>query len=357
VSLATIGGHTVNRARVAWPTWGLWWADVDSPDPAELEGRQALTIASTTFSGTVVRGGAVDGRSAYRLVAGAGGVSKPLPKRGYVNDAGVALSNVLADAAREAGETLVTAGLSTRLGPHYARQAGETLGDLLQRHAPQAWYADADGALRLGTRAASTYAGTAPRTKVDPLGAVVDLVVESLEDLAPGVQVDGNNPASDLQIDLTPERLTVRVYSGKTLSRRLRAYARIVRAIFPSLAYAGVWEYRVVTQTGERMNLQPARVASGMPNLVNVPVRPGVPGVKATVLPGELVLVCFADCDPSRPQVFAHDAADSVGWQPLSFQIGGPAALGIAYQGSPVQAGPFAGAVTLGSARFKVSPV
>lgn len=357
MSLATIGGSAVSRARVSWPAWGLWWADVDSPEPVELAGRQALLLAATTFSGTIVSGAAFDGRSAYRLVAGAGGVSKALPKKGYVNDAGVALAGVLADAAREAGETLVTAGITTRLGPHYSRQAGETLGDLLQRHFPSQWYADADGTLRTGTRATTTYEGDAPRTRVDKRSEVVDLAVDNLEGLTPGVRVDGARPATDLQIDLTPDRLTVRVYGKRRLSARLAAYRRIMRALFPSLAYAGTWEYRVVNQTGERLNLQPARVASGMPDLRNVPVRPGLAGTKAQVLPGELVLVCFADCDPSRPNVFAHDAADAPGWQPLSVELGGPAALGIAYQGSTVQAGPFAGAVTLGSVRYKVSPV
>jgi len=344
----------VAKARVAWPTWGLWWVDLNTVDPAELSGRVTLDAAGTAFSGTIVSGGAFDGRAAYRLVAGAGGVNKPLPRKSYVNDAGVALANVLNDAAREAGETLVGAP-STRLGPHYVRREWETFGDLLQRHCPQNWYADADGTIRIGKRAATTYAGDAPRTRVDPAGAVIDLAVDSLEGLAPGVQVDGATPATDLQIDLTPERMTVRIYSGRRSSRQLSALTQIVRAVFPSLAYLGVWGYRVVTQTGERLNLQPARVASGMPDLRSVPVRPGVAGAKSRVMLGELVLVCFEDGDPSRPQVFAHDAADSAGWMPLSIEFG-EAALPIAYQGSPVVAGPFGGTVTLGSTLAKVRP-
>lgn len=355
MSLGTFADHTVSKARVAWPTWGLWWADLDSPDPVEASGRTALTVAATAFSGTVIAGGVYDGRASYRIVAGAGGVNKPLPRKSYVNDAGVSLANVLGDAAREAKEALVGAP-STRLGPHYVRQEGETLGDLLQRHCPKNWYADTDGTIRIGKRAATTYSGDAPRVRVDPRGAVVDLAVDSLDGLTPGVQIDGAKPATDLQVDLSPDRLTVRVYSAARTTRRLDAYARILRAVFPSLAYLGVWEYRVVTQIGERLNLQPARVASGMPDLRAVPVRPGVSGVKCKVMPGELVLVCFADCDPSRPQVFAHDNADAPGWMPLEFQIGGPVGLPVAYQGSALVAGPFGGVVTLGSTLAKVRP-
>lgn len=356
MTLATLSGLSATRATVAWPTWGRWWADVDCAEPAALSGRQVLTIAGTDFSGTVVAGGENAGRSAFRLVAGAGGFAKSLPRRGYVNDAGVSLAQVLGDAAREAGETLVTSGLTTRLGPHYTRREGETFGDLLERHAPRAWYADPDGTIRLGTRTATAYDGTAPRVRTDPRAGVVDLAVDSLEGLAPGVQVDGHAPATDLEIDLTPERLTVRVYYAPGVTRRLQAWRALMRAAFPSLAYLGVWEYRVVTQTLERLNIQPARVASGMPNLANVPVRPGVSGFKALVTPGELVLVCFADGDPSRPQVFAHGAADAPGWQPISLDVGGPGALPIAYQGATVQAGPFAGVITLGSTLAKVRP-
>lgn len=355
MSLATFVDHVVSKARVAWPTWGLWWADVDSPDPVEVSGSAVLTIGTTAFSGTVVAGGVFDGRASYRLVAGAGGVNKPLPKKSYINDAGVALASVLNDAARAAGETLADLP-STRLGPHYVRQEGESLGDLLQRHCAGSWYADLDGTIRIGKRAATTYSGDAPRVRVDPRRAVVDLAVDSLYGLAPGVQIDGSAPASDLQVDLTTDRLTVRAYSASPTTERLEAYAEIIRAVFPSLAYLGVWEYRVVTQSGERLNLQPARVASGMPDLRAVPVRPGVSGVKSVVTPGELVLVCFADGDPSRPQVFAHDHADAPGWMPLEFQIGGPLALPMAYEGSAVVAGPFGGTVTLGSTLGKVRP-
>jgi hypothetical protein len=160
---------------------------------------------------------------------------------------------------------------------------------------------------------------------------VIDLAVDSLEGLAPGVQVDGQAPATDLQIDLTPDRLTVRVYAGKRTSRRIDAYRRIMRAAFPSLAYAGTWEYRVITASGGKANLQPVRVASGMPDIRNATVRQGAYGLVDTIPPGELVLVVFADNDPSRPQVTMRGAADSITWLPLAAAI--PVALGA---GTPI---------------------
>lgn len=346
MSLGTLDGHSCSTACITWPAWGLWWAEAWLPDGAELEGALTLSLGGVDFAGTVVSGGAYDGRAAYRIVAGKGGVSKPLSKKGYANDAGVSLAGVIADAAREAGET-VTGVPSTRLGPHYARAEGVTLGDLLERHFPAGWYARADGVIVIGSWPATTYEGTAPRTRVDLVGSVVDIATDDLSGLTPGVQVDGGAPASDLQFDLSPTRLTARVYSARRPSRRLAAYRRIMRACFPSLAYLGCWEYRVVTATGDRLNLQPARVASGMPNLTNVPVRPGVFGMKPTLAsasaPGELVLVCFADGDPSRPNVIAQDAADSpAGLQALAAQAASGGARPLARIGDLTPSGPIA---------------
>lgn len=358
MSTATLNGATASRARVQVGAWGCWFADVDLTTPEALSGAATLVIADQTFQGTVLSGGAFDGRAAYRIVGGKGQHGKPLPKKGYINDAGVSLATVLRDAATSAGETL-GALPTTKLGPHYARPEGTTLGDLLAEHFHRNWYVDFAGVTQLGQRPATTYTGTAPRTRTDPAVGVVELAVDSLAGIVPGVQVDGALPATDVEIEVTPDRITARIYHGlrtTATSRLNEALAAIVRSLFPRLAYAGTWEFRVTSQSAERLNLQPARVASGMPDLRNVPVRPGVAGAKAKVALGELVLVAFADCDPSRPQVYAHDAADAPGWMPLEITIGGPLAFPIAYQGSPVQAGPFSGANVGGSTLAKVRP-
>jgi hypothetical protein len=262
---------------------------------------------------------------------------------------------VLGDAAAAAGETIADVP-ATLLGPHYARPKAPA-SELLNLQASQNWYVDFAGVTRIGQRPATTYTGTAPRVRVDPLAQVIDLAVDSIAGLVPGVRVDGHEAATDVHLELDPERLTARVYyAASPLSQRLKAWADILLGLDPRARYRGTFEFRVVTQAGERLNLQPVYAASKMPDLANVPVRLA-PGVKAQHLLGSLVMVAFADADPSRPYVFAGDEPDAPGWHPLALELGGPATLGIAYQGSPVQAGPFAGAVTLGSARFKVSPV
>ncbi len=354
MSLGTLGGNAVSRAVVQVGAWGAYWIDVDLVEPVTIAGLTTFVLGGVSFACTVVSGGAIDGRASYRLVGGHGGWGKPVPARGYSDDAGVKLGTVVSDAASAVGETL--GGVpTTRLGPHYARRSDAPASAVLNDVAPRAWRVDFDGITRFGVRPTTTYVGDAPRTRRDPNATVVELATEDLTGIVPGVTVDGSAPATDVEYVLDAKRLTARVYAGARLNRMADAQRRIFEALFPRMKYAGGFEFRVVTQSGERLNLQPVRTATGLPSLSNVPVRPGMAGMKATVLPGSLVVVQFLDQDPSRPIVTNHDAPDAPGWMPLFLTLGGPGALGVARMTDPVQAGPFSGVIVSGSLRVKAA--
>jgi len=320
MSAVTLNGVASSRGRVQIPAWGAWWADVDLSDDAVLSGAVTLLVGDAEFSGTIVSGGVSDGRAAYRVVGGAGGLGRTLPARGYHDADGVRVSTVVGDLASEAGESIVGAS-SARRGPHYARPAQAACVTLAEL-APQSWYVASDGVVHVGARPEVAYAGDAPRVRVDSSGGVIDFAVDSdVPTFVPGLVVDGAASATDVELYWEGARLTARVWSGARPSRRLDAWRRVYDAIDPRRAYRGVTEYRVVTQTGELFALQAVRVASGMPDLQDVPCR-GVPGVRATVTLGELVLVAFVDGDPSRPAIIAHDAPGAPGWSPSVLELG-----------------------------------
>lgn len=355
MSSARLNGTACSIARVQCGDWGTWWADCTLTDPTEIAAGATvqLLFADLTLSGTVVSGGAFEGRAAYRVAGGRGGWGKPIESRAYLDDSGVSASLVLEDAARDAGET-ITDLPSTLLGAHFTRLEG-TASAALNLLAPRAWRVDFDGITRIGKRPTTTYTGTAPRTHVDRNAAVIELATETLAGLVPGVSIDGSAPATDVEFSITANRITARVWAASRSSRALSAIERAVLSLFPDLKYRGAYEFRIVSQSGERLNLQPVRSATSMPDLPNVPVRPGMAGLKAQHLPGALVVVQFLDADGSRPIVTGFDDADAPGWMPLEIDIGGPGALGIALLGDTVQAGPYAGVITAASARAKAT--
>lgn len=325
---ATLGGSPVLRARVQVPAWGIWWADVDLAEAIDLVGLVTLEIGGLALSGYIMSGGPSEGRAAYRVVGGSGGWGTNLSARAYSNDGGVKASTVITDAASDVAETLVDPP-TTRLGPHYTRPSGPASA-VLDVVAERAWYVDFEGSTCFGARSSTEYDG--PGTILpgsSPAFGVVEIAAEDLSGLVPGVTIGGGDPAVDVEYDLTESRLTARLYLGARTSRRVDALARLVDALDPRRIFRGTYEFRVVSQIGDRLNLQPARASSGMPSFARVPVR-GAPGVRATVALGELVLVTFADADPSRPCVIAHDAPDAPGWMPIALELGDAPTLGIA---------------------------
>jgi hypothetical protein len=336
------------------PGVGLWYANVDLAGEVALSGQVSLSMLDTVWLGTIIAGAVVDGKSRYRIVAGAGKWGTELPPRAYANDAGLQVSKLIADVASEAGERPPANAPTTRKGPHYARPlapASFTLNLL----APRDWYALADGVVTFGARPVLP-ASALPVVARDPVGLSVEYAAaDSFAGLLPGLATEFGT-AADLELSVDSTGARARAYAGlEGGNARVQWFARMLDAVDPGRRFRGVSEYRIVTQSGERLNLQPVRSRSALPDLARVPVRMGIPGCKATFLPGAQVLVSFLEGDPTRPAVTGFDAPDQPGWMPLVLQFGGPIALGIARQTDPVVAGPFGGAIVQGSIRVKAS--
>jgi hypothetical protein len=351
IASVTLNGHAASACLLTIPGVGLWYAGVDLADEVALSGSITLSVLGVSYQGYVIAGGVVDGRSRYRVVAGAGGWGRELAPRAYANDAGLTVAKLVADAAAEAGEP-TPADVPTRvLGPHFNRPALPA-SFVLNQLAPRAWYAREDGVVAFGARPALP-ASSLPVVARNPAARCVTLALtDSAAGLLPGVATEYGS-AADVEIELGPEGPRARLYASPAPSRRVSALARLLAAHDPGARFRGVHEYRVVTQTGERLNLQPVRSRAALPDLARVPVRAGVPGVKATHSPGSAVLVAFLDADPSRPAVVGFDEPTQPGWMPLFLELGAAPTLGVARQTDPVQAGPFSGVIVTGSVRIK----
>lgn len=336
--IATLEGHTVTHGRVWVPRFGLPWAEVSLDVEATLTGSVSLTVADTTWRMAVVAGGANVGRSHYRLVGGAGGWGRDVAEKGYANDAGVKVSTVLGDAAAEVGETFAATLPTTRIGPAYARERGPAA-RVLEHVAPGAWYVREDGSTVLGLRAASSLATAYTVGAVDLARGTATLAAEQIAGIVPGLVVEGLTVA-DVLHEVTPGALRSHVWgeSAAGETRRVEAIRAIVAQLFPDMRYRGVYEYRVVTQSGERLDVQPVRTGLGLPSLRRVPVRHGIPGAKASHLLGSRVLVSFVDADPARPVVVGFEEPDGPGALAVLLTLQG-GTKGIARKDDAVRAG------------------
>jgi hypothetical protein len=271
---------------------------------------------------------------------------------------------VLTDAASACGEALAADSLpTTRLGLAWAREEGPAARSL-ESIAPAGWYVGEDGITRIGKRTPKALALSSSVTSIDRARGTVTVATDSIVSIVPGAIIEGLE-AVDVLHEIAPGakfRSTIWGAGVAVTSRRLTALSRIIDALDPDRRFRGVYEYRIVTQVAERLNLQPVRVSTGMPDLERVTVRPGVPGTKAMHALGSRVLVAFIDASPSFPVVIGFENAEGEGFAPLAIKveaaaidIGKPALLGAARFSDTVQAGPFGGVITGASALVRIA--
>jgi hypothetical protein len=319
MGLATLNELHATKAVVQIPKWGCWYADVELDGEHTLTGACTLVVADLTLKGTILSGGPIKGRSPYRVVGGKGGWRKVIARESYADDAGVKVSKVVGDAARLAGETLGPIPSSLRVGPGFTRPEEEAW-KTLERVVPRGWYIDENGVTQIGTRTAGTVPAGAQRIKpVDLARGTVTLASDSIKTLLPGVVVDGLT-ALDVMHEVSAKgglRTTIwGARSAGATNRGLDAFEKLLDAVDPDRRFRGVFEYRVVTRDGKRLNLQPVRVSTGLPELSRVVARPGVSGCDADVALGSYVLVGFIEADPSRPYIAAYEDAEGEGFVP-----------------------------------------
>jgi hypothetical protein len=326
-------GKIVTDARLFIPAWGCCYADISIDGEFPLTGKQTLVLNDLNFSGTILSGGPATGRSFFRVVAGAGGWGKTVAKRSYANDAGVKLITVLIDVAQEVGETfdLTTIDPSATVGTSFARPS-EPASRVLEQVAQSNWYVDVDGLTRIGKRKPSDLTGKVTITSpTDRAAGEIELSSETIAAIKPGLMIEGLT-ILDVVHEIAEGKLRTNLYgelSTSTNSRRLDAWRVLLDQLDPNRKFRATWEYRLVTKSGNRVNLQPVLTSSGMPDLQNVKIRPGVAGAKNSLALGCLVLVTFVNGSPNQAQVTGVEDADGGGFLPLTTSIDSQATTSI----------------------------
>lgn len=312
MSTVTANGRIVPKASITFPMYGAWVADIEMPDSLKLASPVTLVIGDLTVIGTIVRQADFAGSVSARIVGGAGGWRKEIPAKGYAHDAGIKLSSVLTDAARECGESIVVSKDRT-LGLNFAREkaVGERMLHLLL---DGLWWIDSKGVTQTGARSSDKI--VTPFTVLNYSGGMGQFEISS-ESLAPW------QPGRTFTCNTVPETQTIssvtvtgtnegivklHVLSTSLAVERLRTDIRaMIRSEIASLSYGFVWEYTVSSSSPTNGTVDATPSDARMPPLTKVPLAPELGAAAPST--GSKCRIRFVNADPSRPEVVSFGSS------------------------------------------------
>lgn len=320
MSLATLGGDQVTRARVAMPLRGLWHVSAETVSNGLGDGLPYdFTAPGLPLKGTSYASGVFAERATIRLVAGGGGLGTELRQVSYRR---VLVEHVLADLMRETGEVLAATSDAAILATHLEkftrpRATGAiALGMLLDVVPGATWRALDNGTIWVGQE-------TWPVVDFDHQVLEEDvaagrLVLVSAETtLRPGVTLGGRR-VTRVDHSFEPSRVrTIVEYTPNELQtgdRLLGAIARVVMRITRGVRMhvRHVGKIVGVAEADGSVNVK----LDGDAVLGNdaMPMRYGLPGWKAKVPAGTRCAMQFEEADPRRPVVvgFEGEAVDEL---------------------------------------------
>jgi hypothetical protein len=339
---AHVGGQRVIAATVHVPQFGPWWADLTFEDDApDVAGEVTFVIGELELVGTVdTTHDGTHGRQRHtRIVAGAGAWGRLVAARGYHNDAGVRARVVVDDLVALVGEELDTAfaPVAERVGIDFVRQAGPASRALEDAIGGARWWVGYDGVTRVGERSTSTpEAGSYEVLEHAPDERVVVLAIDDLRTVGIGSvlteRLDTPQTVRGLEIRLTADDVRVRAWCGGEASTGDRI-ADLVRRIVERVSDGrlwGLWRYRVVRMSSDRVELQAVRAAAGLPDIAPISMWCGVAGAHAELAQGAEVLVQFVEGLRSMPVITHYAGKDGVGWTPTNVVLTASSTLKLA---------------------------
>ncbi len=353
---ASVNGQRVLSACLHVPAVGAWVLDVDLDTQAALSGAVEAQLGALTLRGTVAPdfSGSFGLASRYRVIGGAGGWSKRLAPKDYHNDAGIKLSTVALDAAREVGETLeLQPGADQRVGIDFVRAAAPASLVLEQLLRGVPWWVDYDGITRVGARPQAEVGAGVELLDFDPHNKVATLAVDDLRAISIGSVLRARLPrplvVRELEIQVDKGALRVSAWGqeletqGATRTRLLRSLRALVRKFVndapPCHDFMAKYRYRVVRMVANRAELQAVRKRARLPDTLPVSIHPGMAGLSAVLTPGALVLVEFIEGDPTQPIVTHFATQDEAGFLPVALTLDATEEVRIGAQAAAVSLG------------------
>lgn len=322
----SVNGQRIVSGRITFPRYGAFAGDLAlagtgaiPSTPLGLE----IKIGSLELKATTFREAEFAGSRKGRIVAGANGWRTVLPPRGYTLAAGVMLSVVLQDAAREAKETIVV-NADRVLGPSYARREGPA-SRVLRRFLDGKWWIDTNGVTQTGARSSAPIRSAFTVESFDPATGRFVIATEAYGDWMPGRTFSGptvptvRTISSASLIIGAQGKTRVEVMTGTTEEERLQDSIRqIIRDELAALQPTQLVAYNVKAYAAgppATVDLEIADKRSGWPSLLRIPMQPGIMGEIVQPALEKAAVVAFLNGDPTLPKVV------SVAGKPVNIEL------------------------------------
>lgn len=368
---ALVNGNRTTRLVLRRPWSGVWSVVADFDQRIDsLEGRATVQIGDATLIGTFVPSlsGSFQLQSRAVIVGGNAGWRQVVDRAHEHSDAGVRARNIITKLAGQVGEPLGNVDTDIVVGVDYVRVRGPASTAMDQLCIGATWWLDDAGVTNVGTRPEVEIAGAYEVLDYEPRWKVATVTADRIDQVVPGCVLRNrlDEPVIVREVEATIADGKVRFecfgQEGVLTSRLRRDLQAMIRHLVPELPYLSPVRYRIskANPGDNRWWLQAVSRDLGFPDTLPIPVR-SFSGLKAEHALGAIVLVQFVEGDPTMPFICGFAAPDESGWLPATItvdasdtiKLGHGALLGVARIGDTVQAGPFAGVITGGSATVK----
>ncbi len=283
---------------------GAWYCELDLDADDVATGKLKFELDDLVFIGTVIsdKSGTEGVRAKCKVVGGNGHLSNVIAAHSYSGGTGVKVGTVVKDILKACGEDLSDLSDGPTLDKmlprwHVTSGTAERALTALADATDSAWRVLRDGTVWFGTE-------TWP--EVVPDGT---LVTESWADghLLLAAETPNMVPGTVYQGQKIEE---VTHHYGTTLRSEIRtsgassALTKAFKGKQQQIDYSREYPCKVVTQNPDgTLQLLPDDEVMRSGGLDHVPIRYGIPGIKATVASGARCHLAFAAGDPTRPFV------------------------------------------------------
>lgn len=320
----SFNGNRIVSGSVEIPAYGLWAADITMATDAQLSASGPLVIGDLSLQAAVYRQASFAGTRRLRLVGGfTGGWLESPSAQEYQNPAGLTRSLVLNDLAAAVGEKVNVVTDATFGAFFFRKGTGASKKVLDQLVGRTGWWIDpTSGIAQVGaTRRSSLISSTFTVNSYDGNTGNAVISTETPSDWIPGRTWSSPTVTTTQTIGAVHHAIV----DGKLRTEALGTFPNadpvigplrdVIADLSPDIVFSGTWEYAVQNVNASAQTLDCLPTASSVlaapfplpQHVTGVPMLVGVAGTIHTPTVGSIVLLAFANGDPSKPRIVGYD--------------------------------------------------